>query len=357
MHNESTGACKRYSGAATDAQMLLAGGLRAAVHTQRVATPLMMARMFELPAEGTYGASFAIENPVNLNPALSVVLQSPLDLLTAAADGDIAASLEAIVLLVAGVFAVAAARSLVSADAADAADAADEAPRQPRTVDPAEESFAVDIDLGEDGEPPGVSRLAFQPLLARSDLLQLQLRVPLGLLIEERRLTDVVGAAAASAAGSKRPASTILVTGALPGTFGAFGAVAEGDLVRGVTAYTQVVGNAPMWQQVTSGTPVGKAALKRLVFRADGATYADIRDAIASHRDGDGVVTLLVERAVDAARPLAPRDTSERGGLEPLQSVLARDLKLPAMGGEDVLDGLPAVERAKRLLGVEKEDT
>ena len=83
-------ACKRF-GAATDTEMLLAGGLRAAVHTQRVATPLMMARMLdELPAEGTLGASFAVENPVNLNPALSI-LQSPLDLLTAAADGDIAA--------------------------------------------------------------------------------------------------------------------------------------------------------------------------------------------------------------------------------------------------------------------------
>ena len=222
--------------------MLIAGGLRAVVQT-RVA-PLMAARVLDLPAEGTYGASVAVQNPVDLNPALSMVLQSPLDLLTAAADGDIAASLEAIFLLVAGAFAVAAARSLVSADA-DAASS--EAPAQPRAADAAEESFAVDIDLGEDGEPPGVSRLLFKPLLARSDLLQLQLRVPLGLLIEERKLTDVVGAATASGTGGKRPSSTIVVTGALPGTFGAFNAVEEGDLVRGVTAYSQVVGNAPMW--------------------------------------------------------------------------------------------------------------
>lgn len=108
---------------------------------------------------------------------------------------------------------------------------------------------------------------------------------------------------------------------------------------------------------MTSGTPVGKASLKRVVFRCDGATYANIRDAIASHRDGNGVVTLIVERAIDASQPLSPRVTSECAGLEPLQSVLARDLKLPPVGAEDALDRLPAAERAKRLLGVEKEET
>ena len=31
----------------------------------------------------------------------------------------------------------------------------------------------------------------------------------------------------------------------------------EGDLLRAVTAYAAVAGDAPMWQQLTSGTPVG----------------------------------------------------------------------------------------------------
>eukprot|EP00966_Prymnesium_polylepis_P328732 7384506-Prymnesium_polylepis.1 len=133
--------------------------------------------------------------------------------------------------------------------------------------------------------------LNIKPLLPRSNLITLQLRVPLGLLIEEAE------------------DGTILVTGALPG-YSALGQVEEGDLVRALTAYAEVVTGAPMWQQVTSGTPMGTRALKRLAFTTEGATYADVRGAIQSHRTdegGDGIVTLLVERAVEAGQPLAPR--------------------------------------------------
>jgi hypothetical protein len=119
-----------------------------------------------------------------------------------------------------------------------------------------------------------------------------------------------------------------------------------------------VVAGAPMWQQVTSGTPMGKLALKRLCFETEGATFGDVRDAIASHRTadgGNGVVTLLLERAVNSSTPLAPR--AAPGSLEPLQSVLARDLKLPAAAGEGGTEGLTSAERARRLLGVrEGED-
>lgn len=142
-------------------------------------------------------------------------MESPVDLVMAAADGDISAALEAALLLAAGSAAAAAAWSLVSDEPA-----AEEAP--PTVVDEEAERFGVDVDLGKEGEPPGVSRLLFQPLLARSDLLQLQLRVPLGLVIEERR-------------GDGGGATTIAVTGCLPG-YSAISQVEVGDLVRGATA-------------------------------------------------------------------------------------------------------------------------
>ena len=82
------------------------------------------------------------------------------------------------------------------------------------------------------------------------------------------------------------------------------------SLVRAVTAYAQVAGSAPMWQQVTSGTPLGDVSLKRLLFRTDDATYIDVRNAIASHRGSEGgndMVTLVLERAVESGTPLAER--------------------------------------------------
>ena len=44
---------------------------------------------------------------------------------------------------------------------------------------------SIEVDLGKDGEPAGTSRLNFTPQLERSDFLLLNLRVPLGMLIEE----------------------------------------------------------------------------------------------------------------------------------------------------------------------------
>ena len=191
--------------------------------------------------------------------------------------------------------------------------------------------MVVDIDLGEDGEPAGISRISFKPLLPRSDFILLELRVPLGLLIEE---SD----------------ARIVVTDALPG-YSAMKQVEKGDLVRAVTAYAQVAGSAPMWQQVTSGTPLGDVSLKRLLFRTDDATYTDVRNAIASHRGSEGgndMVTLVLERAVESGTPLADRGAPlER---ESLAAVIARDIQqAPAKAIGD--DDATAAERAERLLG------
>ena len=67
-----------------------------------------------------------------------------------------------------------------------------------------------------------MSRLLFKRLLPRSELLQLELPVPLGLLIEERESDGA-----------------IVITGALPG-FSAINQVEVGDLLRAVTAYVMV---------------------------------------------------------------------------------------------------------------------
>lgn len=252
-------------------------------------------------------------------------IETPIDLLLAAADGDIVASLQTLSLGVAAAFAVVAARRLVEDEPSPSP------PPPPPTVD---DKVALDIDLGDNGEPPGLTRLLLKPTLPRSDLVVLQLRVPLGLLIEERN-------------------GTIVVTGALPG-YSAISQVEAGDVVRAVTLYAEVVAGAPMWQQVTSGTPVGSRSLKRLLFRTDGGTFADVRGAIASHRTsegGNGAVTLVVEREVEPSVPLAPRD-ARPPRLEPLRDVLARDLRLPGASamGEDELGELSLGARARRLL-------
>ena len=195
---------------------------------------------------------------------------------------------------------------------------------------------SLSVDLGADGEPAGVSRLIFTPRLPRSEFLELNLRVPLGMVIEETEAGDIV------------------VEGTLPG-YGANGQVEPGDLVRALTAYRQVVSGAPMWQQVISYTPVGEIKTKRLIFRTEGATYADVRDAIASHRQeegGNGMVTLVVERARDEGTPpTQPRD-AEPIGLEPLGDVIKRDLQKKAVKDEltEAVERPSASERAKRLL-------
>jgi len=193
---------------------------------------------------------------------------------------------------------------------------------------------AVEVDLGADGEPKGVSRLTFTPKLRRSQLLQVDLRVPLGMVIEETDRGDII------------------VTGALPG-YSAIKQVESGDLIRAVTAYREVLTGAPMWQQVISYTPVGKMQIKRLVFRTEGATYADVRDSIASHRveeGGNGMVTLLLERAVNASTPETPRD-AQPPSLEPLQDVIMRDLRKAPVNDEveEQIKTMSPQERARRL--------
>ncbi len=256
-------------------------------------------------------------------PAPSAIL----DLLENAASGDAAAAIESAALFVAGAGAVGYAYSLVQDDRVNS----EISGPPPPIVDPGPTPVVVDIDLGENGEPAGVSRISFKPLLPRSDFILLELRVPLGLLIEEAN-------------------ERIVVTDALPG-YSAMKQVEKGDLVRAVTAYAQVAGSAPMWQQVTSGTPLGDVSLKRLLFRTDDATYTDVRNAIASHRGSEGgndMVTLVLERAVESGTPLADRGAPlER---ESLAAVIARDIQqAPAKAIGD--DDATAAERAERLLG------
>ena len=182
------------------------------------------------------------------------------DLLTDAADGDISAALEAAALAIAGLASVGVAWSLVEREEDEDVD----------TLPVTEvRKVTVDVDLGANGEPKGEQRLFFKPLLPRSEFVLLELRVPLGLLIEEQQLSSPQqllldelasgGSAPAGAAGGG--AGTILVTGALPG-YSAFNQVEKGDLLRAVTAYAAVAGDAPMWQQVrlVLGLGLGRCA-------------------------------------------------------------------------------------------------
>lgn len=200
----------------------------------------------------------------------------------------------------------------------------------------------VEVDLGKEGEPAGVQRLTFTPKMSRSNFILLDLKVPLGMLIEETDDGD------------------ILVDGAMPG-YSAAGAMGEpdlvlpGDIVRAVTAYRQILAGAPMWQQLASYTPVGKLEMKRLIFRTEGATFADVRDAIASHREddgGNGMVTLVIERSVNASTPLNTTRDDSPPRLEPLADVIKRDLQKKRV--EDDLtkqvEGMTAAERTQRLL-------
>ena len=186
------------------------------------------------------------------------VIMSVGDLLTDAADGDISAALEAAALAIAGLASVGVAWSLVEREEDEDVDTL------PVTDRGEVRKVTVDVDLGANGEPKGEQRLFFKPLLPRSEFVLLELRVPLGLLIEEQQLSSPQqllldelasgGSAPAGAAGGG--AGTILVTGALPG-YSAFNQVEKGDLLRAVTAYAAVAGDAPMWQQVRLGLGLG----------------------------------------------------------------------------------------------------
>ena len=214
--------------------------------------------------------------------------------------------------------------------------------RAPAACMQQKQNVAISVDLGKDGEPSGVSRLLFKPKLARSELLLLNLRFPLGLVIEETDEGDIV------------------INGALPG-YGANGQVEVGDTIRAVTAYREVVAGAPMWQQMMSYTPVGEIKRKRLIFRTEGATFADVKDAIASHRiedGGDGIVTLVVERAVDVDAPLTqPRDAAPPT-LEPLSEVIKRDLQKKPVADDltEELERASKEERVRRLFDVGPDD-
>ena len=174
------------------------------------------------------------------------------DLLVDAADGDISAALEAAALAIAGLGSVGVAWSLVEREEAEDVDTPPAAGEVRKVT--------VDVDLGPNGEPKGEQRLFFKPLLPRSEFVQLDLRVPLGLVIEERQLSSpqqqLIDELAAGGSGGPTPAGaaaggsvgTIEVTGALPG-YSAFEKVEQGDLLRAVTAYAAVAGDAPMWQQ------------------------------------------------------------------------------------------------------------
>lgn len=199
--------------------------------------------------------------------------------------------------------------------------------------------FAIEVDLGVDGEPKGASRLSFAPLLPRSRLVLVELRVPLGMVIEER------------------DDGRIEVTGALPG-YSAIKEVRQGDLVRAVTGYRMTMAGAPMWKQVISYTPQGKLTLKRLVFRTEGATYNDVSEAIRSHRvedGGNGSVTLVLERVVGEDEPLPFDDEPVPMGLEPLKDVILRDLQTKDESrDEDEKRGYG--QRARSFFGVEQEE-
>ena len=124
-----------------------------------------------------------------------------------------------------------------------------------------------------------------------------------------------------------------------------------------MTAYREVVSGAPMWQQVISYTPVGEIRTKRLIFRTEGATYADVRDAISSHRTeegGNGIVTLVVERALNATSAGSPALDSEEAPirLEPLADVIKRDLQKKAVKDEitEAVERPSVRDRAQRLM-------
>ena len=120
-----------------------------------------------------------------------------MGLLEDAMDGDISAVLESMAIGVAALVGSSTAWSLVQNEkgkeeeeevraAAEVGLGADDAaalrlpdqPQPPRSV-------AVDVDLGENGEPKGVTRINFKPLLPRSEFLLIEPTPPLGLLIEE----------------------------------------------------------------------------------------------------------------------------------------------------------------------------
>ena len=216
--------------------------------------------------------------------------------------------------------------------------------RTSRPVAAVGKKVRLTVDLGKDGEPKGETSVVFTPLLPRSVFVQVDLRVPLGMVIEETEKDDPYP-------------GRVIVTGALPG-YSANGKVLAGDFVRGVTAYRTIMAGAPMWQQVISYTPQGKMQLKRLFFRTEGATFEDVREAIASHREegANQTVSLVLERPVDlgSGEEGTPRLELDElaAGREKLQDIIISDLKKGGVKSqaEEELDQLSVPERANKLL-------
>lgn len=171
----------------------------------------------------------------------------------------------------------------------------------------------LDVDLGPSGEPKGVSTINFSPLLPDSDIFVMQLGLPLGMLIE------VVEDGGGSIAGNWFRNTRVVVQDALPG-YSACRSVQKGDLLRAVSAYRTVV-VAPQgfsaWRQLTSYTPVGEVQLRRLIFKTEGASYDDVRDAIKSHNEGDRIATLVIERARKPPTPEQAEGKAARADDEP----------------------------------------
>ena len=90
--------------------------------------------------------------------------------------------------------------------------------RTSRPVAAVGKKVRLTVDLGKDGEPKGETSVVFTPLLPRSVFVQVDLRVPLGMVIEETEKDDPYP-------------GRVIVTGALPG-YSANGKVLAGDFVR-----------------------------------------------------------------------------------------------------------------------------
>ena len=134
-------------------------------------------------------------------------------------------------------------------------------------------------------------------------------------------LIEVFDDGAGSIAGNWYQKTRVEITDALPG-YSAYNTVQKGDLLRAVTAYRTVI-VAPegfsAWRQLTSYTPVGDPELRRLIFKCEGASYDDVREAIASHREGNSIATLVIERPRESSaaltaeeRAAASEDDTER---------------------------------------------
>ena len=162
-------------------------------------------------------------------------------------------------------------------------------------------AIEIEINLGPDGEPAGKTTLKITPKLSNSEMITMDLGLPLGLLISVQE--DGGG----SVAGMWYQKTRVVVDDTLPG-YSAHRVLRKGDLLRAVTGYRSVVLNPEgfnAFKQVTSGTPVGagnpqNVKLRRIIYKCDSATYDNVREAISSHNEGNRIATLVIERSLDS---------------------------------------------------------